>query len=286
VTTADLLADPWVPMVGVVDHVVPETPDSATFWIRLRDPAPSGDYRFEAGQFNMLYLFGIGEVPISISSDPERPGRIGHTIRYAGRVTNAFRALKRGDEIGVRGPYGRPWPLHQAEGRDLVVVAGGLGICPVRPAADVAIRHRERFRRVILLLGARQPEQLPYRSELERWLGWVEQRGIQVLITVDEASEDWPYSVGVVTSLFQRASIDPDFSTAFVCGPEMMMRASARALVELGVPPTDIFVSLERNMQCAVRMCGHCQFGPSFLCADGPVFAYDRVASMLGIAQL
>ncbi|MDP9234639.1 MAG: FAD/NAD(P)-binding protein [Actinomycetota bacterium] len=278
--------DPWVPMVGVVDHVVPETPDSATFWITLRESERRGRYQFEPGQFNMLYLFGIGEVPISISSDPERPARIGHTIRFAGRVTNAFRALKRGDEIGVRGPYGRPWPLHQAEGRDLVVVAGGLGICPVRPAADVAIRHRNRFRRVIFLLGARVPEQLPYRSELERWLGWVEERGIEVLITVDQASEDWPYSVGVVTRLFDRARIDAGLSTAFVCGPETMMRASARALVQLGIPSTDIFVSLERNMQCAVRMCGHCQFGPSFLCADGPVFGYDRVADMLEIAQL
>ena len=143
-----LLDDPWVPKVAVVDHVVPETPDSATFWIKLRDPKASAGYHFEPGQFNMLYLFGIGEVPISISSDPERPGRLGHTIRFAGRVTNAFRALKRGDEIGIRGPFGQPWPLNRARGRDLVVVAGGLGICPVRPAADVAIRHRPRFRRV------------------------------------------------------------------------------------------------------------------------------------------
>lgn len=272
--------------IAVIQRVVPETPDSSTFWSTWRD-GDGENYAFEAGQFNMLYLFGIGEIPISISSDPAHPQRLGHTIRFVGRVTNAFRNLEPGDEMGVRGPFGTAWPLHEAEGGDLLVVAGGLGVCPVRPAIESAMRHRDRYRRLILLVGAREPSLLPYQEELDWWLGTMESLGVELHLTVDEAPDPgWLHGVGVVTTLFPKAKIEPARTTAFVCGPEIMMRFSGKGLLEMGVPVDHVFVSMERNMQCAVKLCGHCQFGPHFVCTDGPVFRYDRVAELMEVREL
>lgn len=272
--------------IAVIQRVVPETPDSSTFWSTWRDGDGEG-YAFEAGQFNMLYLFGIGEIPISISSDPAHPQRLGHTIRFVGRVTNAFRNLEPGDEMAVRGPFGTAWPLHEAEGGDLLVVAGGLGVCPVRPAIESAMRHRDRYRRLILLVGAREPSLLPYQEELDWWLGTMESLGVELHLTVDETPDPgWLHGVGVVTTLFPKAKIEPARTTAFVCGPEIMMRFCGKGLLEMGVPVDHVFVSMERNMQCAVKLCGHCQFGPHFVCTDGPVFRYDRVAELMEVREL
>lgn len=271
--------------IAVIQRIVPETPESSTYWTTFRGSEGRG-YTFGPGQFNMLYLFGIGEIPISISSSPEHPQRLGHTIRFTGRVTNAFRDLQPGDEIGIRGPFGRPWPLYEAEGGDLLVVAGGLGVCPVRPAIEWAMRHRERFRRLILLVGARTPSLLPYQEQLDWWLATMERLGVELHLTVDEAEPGWLYGVGVVTTLFPRAQIQPTRTIAFICGPEIMMRFAGKGLLEMGVPRERIYVSLERNMQCAVQLCGHCQFGPYFVCSDGPVFRYDRVADLLEVREL
>jgi NAD(P)H-flavin reductase len=245
-----------------------------------------GTYRFRPGQFNMLLLPGIGEVPISISSDPGTPQRLAHTIRSTGRVTDAFAALRPGDQLGLRGPYGRPWPVREAAGGDLLIVAGGLGLAPVRPAIYEAIRHRPSFRRVIVLVGARSPEHLLYGAEFDAWGSWMRARRAEVGITVDTADDGWPYGVGVVGSLFEGARIDPGRTTALVCGPEVMMRFSARDLVALGLPAHRVFVSLERNMQCGVRLCGHCQLGPLFVCADGPVLPWSTVRPLLEVDEL
>jgi len=271
--------------IAVIQRIVPETPDSSTLWSTFRGSDGRG-YAFGPGQFNMLYLFGVGEIPISISSSPERPQRLGHTIRFTGRVSNAFRGLEPGDEIGIRGPFGRPWPLYEAEGGDLLVVAGGLGVCPVRPAIEWAMRHRERFRRLILLVGARTPSLLPYQEQLDWWLGTMEQLGVELHLTVDEAEPGWLYGVGVVTTLFPKAQIESARTTAFVCGPEIMMRFAGKGLLNMGMARERIYVSMERNMQCAVQLCGHCQFGPMFVCADGPVFRYDEVADLLEVDEL
>jgi len=272
--------------IAVIQRIVPETPDSSTFWTTWRGDDGDG-YAFEAGQFNMLYLFGIGEIPISISSDPAHPHRLGHTIRFVGRVTDPFKALEPGDEIGVRGPFGNAWPLHLAEGGDLLVVAGGLGVCPVRPAIESAMRHRDRYRRLILLVGARTPDLLPYQDQLDRWLAQMESLGVELHLTVDEAPEHgWLHDVGVVTTLFPKAKIEPARTTAFICGPEIMMRFSGKRLVELGVRLDRVYASLERNMQCGISLCGHCQFGPYFVCTDGPVFRYDRVVDLMGVHEL
>jgi NAD(P)H-flavin reductase len=273
-------------MTATVRRIVRETPDTATYWLTITDPWARTTYHFEPGQFNMLYVFGAGEVPISISSDPDSPARLAHTVRATGRVTNAFPSLHPGDQVGLRGPFGRPWPVHAAAGGDLLIVAGGLGLAPVRPAIYHALNHRERFGRVVVLVGARGPEHLLYGGELDAWGHWMRGRGVEVGITVDVADEPWPYGVGVVTTLFPGAAIDPTRTTALVCGPEMMMRFAARDLLALGIPGDRIHVSMERNMQCGVRLCGRCQFGPTFVCADGPVFPYEEIADLLEVDAL
>jgi NAD(P)H-flavin reductase len=278
--------DEMVARTAIIRRVVKETPDTRTFWLSLEDPEDRRAYRFRPGQFNMLYVFGVGEVAISVSSDPGQPSRLAHTIRATGRVTDAFASLRRGDRIGLRGPYGRPWPTDRARGGDLLIVAGGLGLAPVRPAIYEALRDREAYRRVIVLVGARGPEHMLYRDLLDAWHAWMRTRRIEVELTVDVADDAWPYGEGVVTTLFDGASIDPERTTAFVCGPEIMMHFAVRDLLSRGVPPVRIFESLERNMQCAVRLCGHCQLGPSFVCADGPVFSHDRIADLMEVHEL
>jgi NAD(P)H-flavin reductase len=273
-------------MVATVRKIVRETPDTATYWLSITDPSLRNAYRFGPGQFNMLYVFGVGEVPISISSDPTRPLRLAHTIRRAGRVTDVLAKVSPGDQVGLRGPFGRPWPIEEATGGDLLIVAGGLGLAPVRPAIYKAMHDRDRFGRVIVLVGARSPEHMLYRRELDAWGQWMRGRSVEVALTVDLADDAWPYGQGVVTTLFERAEIDPARTTAFVCGPEIMMRFTARDLLDRFVPPSRLYLSMERNMQCAVRLCGHCQFGPKFVCADGPVFRYDEIADLLEVHEL
>jgi NAD(P)H-flavin reductase len=271
--------------VAVIQRVVAETPDASTFWTTWRDGDGDG-YAFAPGQVNLLYRFVVGVVPISISSDPAHPERLGHTIRSVGRVTDTFRTLAPGDLLGVRGPFGTAWPLDEAEGADLVIVAGGLGICPVRPAVEQALRHRERFDRVVLLLGARTPEQFPYKAELDTWIREAARLGVDLHLTVDEPDATWRHRSGVVTTLFEDADLRIERTTAFVCGPEVMMRFACRGLRELGVPAANVFLSLERNMQCAIGLCGHCQLGPLFVCKDGPVFRFDRIAELMEVPRL
>ncbi|HTK11186.1 MAG TPA: FAD/NAD(P)-binding protein [Ktedonobacteraceae bacterium] len=233
---------------------------------------------FACGQFNMLYAFGVGEIPISISGDPGRQRPLTHTIRAVGTVSRALQALKPKDMLGVRGPFGIPWPLAQAEGMDLVIIAGGLGLAPLRSAMYHILAQREHYRRVALLYGARTPEDILYRKECERWRAHLD---LDVAVTVDRASSDWRGSVGVVTRLISRASFEPHKTLALICGPEVMMRFSAAELEKCGVSATHIFLSLERNMKCAIGFCGHCQFAPVFVCKDGPVFSYSRIRDLL-----
>lgn len=272
--------------VAVVRRVVRETADTATYWLTITDADQRAAYRFLPGQFNMLYVFGAGEVPISVSSDPARPERLAHTIRATGRVTDLFRSIGVGDRLGLRGPFGRPWPVEEAEGGDLLIVAGGLGLAPVRPIIYQAIHRRRQFRRVMILVGARGPEHMLYRHQLDAWSHWIRDRAIEVHQTVDVPDDAWSFAHGVVTALYGPAGLAPQRTTAFVCGPEIMMRFAATGLVDRGVSPGRVWVSMERNMQCAVRLCGHCQFGPAFVCMDGPVFAYDRVADLMEVDEL
>ena len=236
---------------------------------------------FEPGQFTMLYAFGVGEAPISVSGDPGRPEELVHTVRSVGAVTRAICDAAERDQLGVRGPFGRPWPRPPAGG-DVVFVAGGLGLAPLRPAIYAALAERDRHRRVIVLYGGREPEQLLYRDELDRW----RDRGdLELALTVDAAGPEWRAGVGVVPKLLDEAGLDPAASTVMACGPEVMMRYSVEAAVRLGIPSANVWVSLERNMRCAVGHCGHCQLGGEFICRDGPVFEWDRVAPSLAVRE-
>ena len=261
----------------VVQRVRRETPDTVTMELLPRSTA--GEFEFAAGQFNMLYRFGVGEVPISICGDPTHPLPLIHTVRAVGATTNAICAVKPGDVLGVRGPYGNPWPIAEAEGKDIVVVAGGLGLAPLRSVSRGLCPSWPLWR-VLLLYGARSPRDLFYRQELSRW--W---RQIYLGVTVDRGGEGWTGHIGVVTTLLAKERLDPDRTVAMMCGPEVMMRFTIRELQRQGVPGERIYVSLERNMECAVRLCGHCQLGPSFVCQDGPVFRYDRVRPFLAVRE-
>jgi NAD(P)H-flavin reductase len=272
--------------VATVLRVAPSAYDTFTYWVSIDDAEARHAYRFDPGQINMIGIPGVGEVPISVSSDPASPRTLAHTIRSCGRVTNVFKTLTRGDHVTIRGPFGRPWPVARAQGGDMLVVAGGLGLAPVRPAIYHAIRHRNAFRRLIVLVGARGPEHMLFADELDVWRERLADRGIELMLTVDVGDEGWPYDVGVVTTLFPRANIDPRVTTVFTCGPEIMMRFAIRDLEALGIPPDRIWLSMERNMHCAVKLCGHCQLGPYFVCADGPVFRWDQLKDLMGVEEL
>lgn len=276
-TVEDVMLPHPVPVRGM-HH---ETAD--TFTVTLDVSGRPGGFHFQPGQFNMLSMHGIGEVPISISGDPSRPNELVHTIRAVGGVTRPMAGIKRGAVMGVRGPYGAGWPLDAARGRDLVLLAGGIGLAPLRPVIYEAVRRRGEFDRVIVLYGARTPGDLLFGKELERWRGRFD---TTVLVTTDRGQSDWHGYVGVVTSLLARVRFDPYDSVAMLCGPEVMLRFAARDLRALGMTGERIFVSMERNMRCGVGLCGHCQVGPHFVCKDGPVFALDRVARLLEIKEV
>jgi NAD(P)H-flavin reductase len=269
-------ADPMVPASYRLRRLRRETED--TFTLELQPANGNGGLAFAPGQFNMLYLFGVGEVPISISGDPAKPDAILHTTRAVGTVTRAMGQVKAGDVLGVRGPFGSRWPVEEAEGSDVVIVAGGIGLAPLRPALYQILSRREKYGRVVLIYGARTPADILYRKELEQWRARFD---LEVYATVDRAQSGWRGNVGVVTALIPRAPFDPLTTLAMVCGPEIMMRFAVAELQKRGVSPDAIYLSMERNMKCAIGFCGHCQYGPAFICKDGPVFRYDRVKDWL-----
>lgn len=279
-TTALPVSGSMVPRFMRVKRVIRELPDTVTYHLDADD---TGGFRFAPGQFNMLYLFGTGEVPISISGDPAHPGVLVHTIRSVGAVTRPLCALGRGAVLGVRGPFGTAWPTADARGRDVLFVAGGLGLAPLRPAILEVLANRGAYGRVTVLYGTRSPESILFRKEIERWRGRLD---CQVEVTVDRAGTDFRGHVGVVTALLDRAQISPERTVAMVCGPEIMMRFTARDLAAKGVPRESIFLSVERSMKCGIGLCGHCQLGPTFACKDGPVMPYDRAGRLLAVREL
>lgn len=268
----DPLADPMLPAPYRVLKRVRETADTVTLTLA---PADGGQgFTFAPGQFNMLYIFGVGEVPISISGDPDKPETLVHTVRAVGAVSRAICGLKKGGTLGVRGPYGAPWPVAAAPGLDVLVIAGGLGLAPLRPAIYHLLNRRAKYGNLELIYGARTPEDLVYRRELEHWRGRFDFR---VHVTVDAARDEWRGNVGVVPNLIQRARFDPEHTLALVCGPGVMMRFAVQELLNRGLKMENIYLSMERNMKCGLGLCGHCQLGPFFVCKDGPVFSYDRI---------
>ena len=266
---------PWHTMFATIHTIIAETPGVKTYDLTFHDPATQ--YTFRPGQFNMLYLPGIGESAISMSSDPAEPMKLRHTVRAVGNVTRAMAKLQPGDKLGVRGPFGTAWPVEAHRGKDVLLVAGGIGLAPLRPAIYHLMRNRSEYGRVTLLYGARTPTDLLYSGEYESWRS----SRIDVQVTVDAGSPTWSGAIGVVTVLLNRLPLDAANTVVMTCGPDVMMRFVARAAVGRGIPNACVFVSLERNMNCAVGLCGHCQFGPTFVCKDGPVVPFDIVQNLM-----
>ncbi|MCE5228572.1 FAD/NAD(P)-binding protein [bacterium] len=277
---SNAVADPLVSRPWRVKRRIREAHDTFTLEIESR---AGESFPFTAGQFNMLHVHGVGEVPISISSNPAETALIRHTTREVGPVTKAMRKLDAGDTIGVRGPMGVGWPIEAIEGRDVVLVAGGIGLAPLRPALYRLIAEREKYGKIVLLYGTRSPQDILFKHELEHWRA---QFDLEIHVTVDRAIGTWRGHVGVVTTLIARAPFDPLETVALVCGPEIMMRYTLMELGRRGVRESDMYLSMERNMKCGIGTCGHCQMGPFFVCRDGPVFNYAQIKWLLGKAEV
>jgi NAD(P)H-flavin reductase len=265
--------------IEVVERIQ-ESPTIFTLRLRYTDPVQHAAFRFEPGQFNMLYLYGVGEVPISIVSDPEDEKLFDHTIRVVGRVTRGLGQLKARDRLGMRGPYGRGWPLKQAAGHDVMIITGGLGCAPVVSVINYVIRRRDKFRRLVIMQGVKHSDDLIWRSQYSQWS---KLRDTQVLVAADVGVALWPWHVGRVTELFDQVEIDPSHAMIMMCGPQGMMRVAVDHLLRRGVHESHIHLSMERNMHCAAGLCGHCQYGGKFVCKDGPVFSYSEAKPLFGI---
>lgn len=260
--------DDLFPASFVVRGITRDTKDTVTLRVSATDDRAVG---FRPGQFCMLYVFGVGEIPISISGR-SRGGELLFTVRSVGLVSERVSALRRNDTVGVRGPFGSGWPMDEALGLDLLILAGGLGLAPLRSAIREACERREELGRLTLICAARTPDELLYRREIEKWA-----KLMPTTVTVDIAPAGWKGSVGLITAALGNAAIRAERTTVFMCGPEIMMRVCARDLLDRGVEPKRIHLALERNMKCAVGFCGHCQLGPSFVCKDGPVYDYAGI---------
>ncbi|TAM43980.1 MAG: Ni/Fe hydrogenase subunit gamma [Gammaproteobacteria bacterium] len=271
------MSDPHLPSEAEIVERVQESPTIFTLRLRFTDPAEHAAYRFAPGQFNMLYLYGVGEVPISIVSDPGDEHLFDHTIRVVGRVTKGLAQLKTGDRLGIRGPYGRGWPLKEAEGRDVLIVTGGLGCAPTVSVINYVMRRRERFGQLVIIQGVKHANDLIWREQYERWSAV---KDTQVLIAADVGVQLWPWHVGRITELFSMAQVESSRAVAMMCGPEGMMEVAVDHLCGRGVAENAIWLSMERSMHCAVGLCGHCQVGGKFVCKDGPVFNYPEIKTL------
>ncbi len=269
-----------IPMEAEVVARVDESPTIFSLSLKLVDGDQHDSYRFMPGQFNMLYLYGVGEIPISIVGDPDQPDLLQHTFRTVGRVTRGFARLQPGDRIGLRGPFGRGWPLEAARNRDVLIVTGGLGCAPVVPVINHVLNQRQQHGRVAILQGVKHSDDFIWRGRYEQWDA---EPDTQVLLAADVAGPEWRGYRGRVTGLFEKLELDFVNGITMMCGPGPMMTAAGQQLLERGAGPDRIWFSLERNMQCAVGQCGHCQYGEKFVCRDGPVFPYADIQHLFGV---
>jgi NAD(P)H-flavin reductase len=268
------------PVQAEIIDIKKETSDVSTYTIRFCDDTVARNYHFEPGQFNMIYVPGYGEAAISISSDPDKPETISHSIRFVGNVTNAISRMKIGDKMGIRGPFGRPWPIKDYVGAEVYIATGGIGLAPLRPTIYHIINHRADYGQVTVLYGARTPSDLLYPEEFDEWRN----SDIIVTPTVDRAEKTWKGQVGVVPILFYNLWITHGENCLLLsCGPEIMMRFVAFEGLARRIPKDRIYLSLERNMKCGQGLCGHCQLGPTFICKHGPVYSFDELEPYINV---
>ncbi len=270
-----LVDSPYLVKEAKVCEVRQMTEHEKYFKLMLRDEP---DLDHEPGQFVMVSIFGVGEVPISICSSPTKKGYFELVVRRVGKVTSAIHRLEVGDTVGIRGPFGRGFPVRILEGNDLLFVAGGLGLVPLRSLVDFVIDNRRDFGRVHILLGCRSPKDILFREEVESWARRID---VDFSCTVDRADPDWKGNVGLITSLIPGVDLDPTRTFAVVVGPPIMYRFVIKELLKKGIPEKQIIVSLERHMKCGIGKCGHCQIGNYYCCQDGPVFSYDEIKDNL-----
>ena len=276
------MTDLMLPEICSVENVSRELGDTVSFDLKTE----SGEkIQGQPGQFNMLYVFGQGEVPISISGDCSEQSFCKHTVRSVGAVSEALCQLKDGDQIGFRGPFGTTWPIEKCKGKDILFIGGGLGLAPLRPAIYHYLNNAKDFNKASLLYGTKNVEGILYPDELDEW---EKKSDLNIFVTIDQATKECPWNghVGVVTTLIDEADFDPANTIAMVCGPEIMMRFVAKNLIDRGMDEEDVFISMERNMKCAIGHCGHCQLGSEFICKDGPVFTYKRMKKYLTVREL
>jgi NAD(P)H-flavin reductase len=273
------MINPYIPSPAEIRTIKKQIPDVTSYTMAFLDDHLQQTFTFAAGQFNMLSLAGIGEAAISFSSDPDNHESFTHTIRVVGNVTRAIAKLREGDRIWVRGPYGHPWPLDTVEDHDLMIIAGGIGLAPLRPVIMQRLAHNRRGQ-LELLYGARTPAELLFQEEYDAW----QQAGAKIKLTVDQVPDHntWSHGRGVVTTLLEKAETKPASGYAFVCGPEIMMRFVVRDLIKKHWPPAQIFLSLERRMECGFGICGRCQIDATYVCKNGPVYSYAVVKNLLG----
>ncbi|HEY5602364.1 MAG TPA: FAD/NAD(P)-binding protein [Gammaproteobacteria bacterium] len=274
------MLNPYLPCEATIIERIQESPTLFTLRLGFTDPRVQSHYQFQPGQFNMLYLYGVGEVPISIVSDPQDEHLLDHTIRTVGRVTKGIARLKAGDRLGVRGPFGRGWPLLKAEQKDVVVVTGGLGCAPVVSVINYMMRRRERFGLVNIVQGVKHSSDFIWK---ERYDQWRQAPATQVLVAADAGGPLWPWHVGPVNGLFDDLKFDKDRVIVMMCGPEGMMRVVVKHMLGKGVDEGALWLSMERNMHCGIGHCGHCQYGGKFICRDGPVFCYQDIKDLFGV---
>lgn len=274
------MSNPYLPLQAEIVERIQESPSLFTLRLRFTDPDVHSAFSFEPGQFNMLYLHGVGEVPISIVSDPQDEHMLDHTIRTVGRVTKGIAKLNEGQTVGVRGPFGRGWPLIEAEQKDVVVVTGGLGCAPVVSVIQYMIRRRERFGMMNIVQGVKHSSDLIWKQRYDQWR---QVPDTKVLIAADAGEPLWPWHIGPVTGLFNELEFEEDRVIVMMCGPEGMMRVVISHMLQQGVDESDIWLSMERDMHCGIGHCGHCQFGDKFICRDGPVFRYSEIKELFGV---
>lgn len=281
-STGQTIVAAYAPLPAPIVEIRPDTADTSTFLIRPPQGKDGSAFEYRPGQFNMLSIPGCGEAAISISSKPPGNGTIAHTIRFVGSVTNRISNLHVGDEIGIRGPFGTPWPTDKLRSGTVVFAAGGIGLAPLRPAIEELLDRRSDFDRLILIYGARSPADLLYPDQFASW----QERGLELILTVDRADQNWTGNVGVVPMHFYQLRLPPENLAVLSCGPEVMMRFVVYECLARRIPPESIYLSLERNMKCGMGLCGRCQMGPYFICKDGPVFTFAELEPYFGVENI
>ncbi|MDI6829192.1 MAG: FAD/NAD(P)-binding protein [Armatimonadota bacterium] len=270
-------ANLYVPMIAIIQEIIDETPDTKTFRLAFEDKEYAKSFEWEPGQFVEVTVFGAGEAPIGFASDPNEKSFFELTIVERGKVTKAMHALKKGDKVGIRGPFGNCWPLEDMKGKDILIVSGGCGLAPLRPAILQILANRGDYGKFLLLYGARTPADRNYKYDLDKW---AKRDDMQVFETVDVADESWKGNVGVVTTLFDKVQVDGEKTVALTCGPPIMIKFVTLELLKMGFSEDRIVTSQERYMKCGVGKCGHCCVNHVYLCTEGPVFTYAQMKSL------